>query len=63
MVQRCAISAYRHNVKSSNPLRRGVLDTTCYDTVCQRLATGQWISLGTLVFSTKTDHHIIAEIL
>jgi hypothetical protein len=45
-------------------LRRGVHDTTVYDKVCQRLATGLWISLGTLVSSTnKTDCHDIAEIL
>jgi hypothetical protein len=45
-------------------LRRGVHDTTLYDKVCQRLATGLWISLGTLVSSTtKTDCHDIAEIL
>jgi hypothetical protein len=45
-------------------LRRGVHDTTVYDKVCQRLATGLWISLGTLVSSTtKTDCHDLAEIL
>jgi hypothetical protein len=45
-------------------LRRGVHDTTLYDKAWQRLATGLWISLGTLVSSTtKTDCHDIAEIL
>ena len=46
------------------PLRRGVLDTTLCDKVCQWLATGQWFSPGIPVSSTnKTDHHDIAEIL
>ena len=40
------------------PLRRGVLNATLCDKVCQ------WFSPGTLVSSTnKTDHHDIAEIL
>ena len=44
--------------------RRGVLDTTICDKVCQWLAAGWWFSLGTPVSSTnKTDHHDIAEIL
>ena len=48
------------NVVSSNPLRRGVLDTTLCDKVCQWLTAGQWFSLGTPVFSTnETDHHNI----
>jgi hypothetical protein len=34
----------------SNPLRRGVLDTTLCDKVCQWLTAGQWFSLGTPVF-------------
>jgi hypothetical protein len=46
------------------PLRRGVLETTLCDTVCQWLATGWWFSPGTPVSSTnKTDSHDIAEIL
>ena len=46
------------------PLRRGVLDTTLCDKVCQWLAAGQWFSLGTRVSSTiKTDCHDITEIL
>ena len=45
-------------------LRRGVLNTTLCDKVCQWLATGQWFSPGTLVSSTnKTDRLDIAEIL
>jgi len=40
------------------PLKRGVLDTTLCDKVCQRLATGRWFCPGTLVSSTnKTDRH------
>ena len=45
-------------------LRRGVLDTTLCDKVCQWLTTGQWFSAGTLVSSTnKTDRNDITEIL
>ena len=44
--------------------RQGVLDTTLFDKVCQRLATGLWFSPGSLVSSTnKTDRHDITEIL
>ena len=46
------------------PLRRGVLNTTLCDKVCQWLATGRWFSQGTPVSSTnKTDRHDITEIL
>jgi hypothetical protein len=46
------------------PLKRGVLDTTLSDKVCQWLSTGLWYSPGTPVSSTnKTDRHDIAEIL
>ena len=46
------------------PLRRGVLDTTLCDKVCQWLAIGQWFSPGTLVSSTnKTDRHDSTGIL
>jgi hypothetical protein len=52
------------NVVSSNPLRRGLLDTTLGDQVCQSLAADQCFSLDTPVSSTnKTDHHDINEIL
>jgi hypothetical protein len=45
------------------PLRRGVLDTTLYDTVCQWIAAGQWFSPGTSVSSTnKTDRYDITDI-
>ena len=44
--------------------RRGVLDITLCDKVCQWLAAGRWFSRGTQVSSTnKTDHHDINEIL
>ena len=44
--------------------RRGVLDTTLCNKVCQWLATGRWFSSGTPVsFTSKTSHHDIAEIL
>ena len=46
------------------PLRRGVLDITLCDKVCQWLATGRWFSPGVPVSSTnKTDCHDITEIL
>ena len=46
------------------PLRRGVLDTTLGDKVCQWLAAGRWVIPGTPVSSTnKTDRHDITEIL
>jgi hypothetical protein len=46
------------------PLRRGVLDTTLCDIVCQWLATGWWFSLGPPVSSiNKTERHDITEIL
>jgi hypothetical protein len=45
-------------------LRRGELDTTLCDKVCQWLATGWWFSPGSPVSSTnKTDHHDKTEIL
>ena len=43
-------------------IRRGVLDTTLCDKVCQWLAAGRWLFLGTLVSSTnKTDCHDITQ--
>jgi hypothetical protein len=45
-------------------LRRGVLDTTICDKVCQWLVAGRWLSLVTLVSSNnKTDRYSITEIL
>ena len=45
-------------------LRRGVLDTTLCDKVCQWLVAGRWLSLVTLVSSiNKTDRYSITEIL
>ena len=45
-------------------LRRGVLDTTFCDKVCQWLAAGRWFSPSTPVSSTnKTDRHDINIIL
>ena len=46
------------------PLRRGILDTTLCDQVCQWLVAGPWFSLGTPVsFTNKTDCNDITEIL
>jgi hypothetical protein len=45
-------------------LRRGVLNTTLCDNVCQWLAAGLWFSLGTPVSSIyETDCYDITEIL
>jgi hypothetical protein len=45
-------------------IRRGVLDTTLCDEVCQWLAAGRWFSTGIPVSSTnKIDRHDITEIL
>ena len=43
------------------PFRRGVLDTTLCDKVCQWLATGRWFS--PVSSTNKTDRHDITEIL
>jgi len=46
------------------PLRRGILDTTLCDKVCQWLARGRWFSPDTRLSSTnKSDRHDITEIL
>jgi hypothetical protein len=46
------------------PLRRGVLNKTLCDKVCQWLAADLWFSPGTMVSSTnKTDRHDITEVL
>ena len=46
------------------PLRRGVLDITLYDKVCQWLVAGRLFSPGTPVsFTNKIDRHDITEIL
>ena len=60
-----AISDY-HNWRAWIPIppRRGVLNTTFCDKVCQWLVTGQWFSPGTPVSSTnKTYHHDVTAIL
>ena len=45
-------------------LRRGELNTTLCDKVCQWLVTGRWFSPGSPVSSTnKTDRHDLTEIL
>jgi len=44
--------------------RRGVLDTTLCDKVCQGLAARRWFSTGTPdSFTNKTDRHDITELL
>jgi hypothetical protein len=52
------------NVVSLYLLRRGVLNTTLCDKVCQLLAAGLWFSPGTPISSTnKTDLNDLTEIL
>jgi hypothetical protein len=48
-----AIKAITTNVVSSNPIRRGVLNATLCDTVCQWLAACWWFSPGRPVSSTN----------
>jgi hypothetical protein len=44
------------------PLRRGVLNTTLCDKVCQWLAAGRWFSPGILISSTnEIDRHDVTE--
>ena len=46
------------------PIRRGALDTTLCDKVCQWFAAGGWFSPGTPISSTnKTDRHDLTLIL
>ena len=58
-----AISAY-HHLRCEFELRSGEVYSIQHDKVCQWLATCQWFSSGTPVYSTnKTDCHDITEIL
>jgi hypothetical protein len=44
--------------------RRGVLDTTLCNKVCQEFAASRWFSTGTPdSFTNKTDRHDITELL
>jgi hypothetical protein len=63
-----AISTYQYlsqlKLWVRTPFRRGVLDATLCDKVCQWLDTCGWFSPGTPISSTnKTDRHDIAKIL
>ena len=50
----CAIRTFHHeSCEFELRSRRGVLDTTLCDKVCQWLATGRWFSLGTPVSPHK----------
>ena len=52
----------QHIILSTSSSWRGLLDTTLYDKVWHRLATGRWFSSGTRVSHTsKSDRHDIAE--
>ena len=48
-----AISDYHRTLRVQTPLRRGVLETTLCDKVCQWLAADLWFSLGTPVSSSN----------
>ena len=57
----CAIVAYHHLSCEFEPHSwRGVLDKTVCDKVCQWLATGLWISLGSPISATKVVTEIIS---
>ena len=58
----CAIIACHHLRCEFEPHSwRGVLDKTLCDKVCQWLATGLWISLGSPISATKVVTEIIFE--
>ena len=58
----CAIVAYHHlSCEFERHSWRGVLDKTLSDKVCQWLATGLWISLGSPISATKVVTEIIVE--
>ena len=61
----CRIKTYHHWIcEFESRSWWGILDTTLSVKVCQWLATGQWFSPDTPVFSTNnTDCHDITEIL
>jgi len=59
------ISVYHHQrCEFESRSWRDVLDTTLCDKVCQRLATGRWLSPGISVSPTnKTDHPDLIDIM
>jgi hypothetical protein len=60
----CAIVAYHHlNCEFEPHSWRGVLDKTLCHKVCQRLATGLWISLGTPISATKVVTEIFLKVV
>ena len=60
----CAIVAYHHLSCEFEPQSwRGVLDKTLCDKVCQWLATGLWISLGTPISATKVVTEIFLKVV
>ena len=55
---------HRYLKQTNKPFRGGVLNTTSCDKVCQWLAAGRWVSLGTpFISGSNTNHHDITEIL
>ena len=64
MTTTCAIVAYHHLSCEFEPHSwRGVLDKTLCDKVCQWLATGLWISLGTPISATKVVIEIFLKVV
>ena len=64
MTTTCAIVAYHHLSCEFEPHSwRGVLDITLCDKVCQCLATGLWISLGTPISATKVVIEIFLKVV
>ena len=60
----CAIIAYHHLSCEFKPHSwRGVLDKILCDKVCQWLATGLWMSLGTPISTTKVVTEIFLKVV
>ena len=60
----CYLTFFKRTLWARIPLRRGALDPTLCDTMCQWHTTGRWFSPDTPVSSTnKTDRHELIEIL
>jgi hypothetical protein len=60
----CAIIAYHYLSCEFEPHSwRGILDKTLCDKVCQLLATGLWISLGTPISATKVVTEIFLKVV
>ena len=64
MVVEFTMIAYHHLSCEFEPHSwRGVLDKTLCDKVCEWLATGLWISLGTPISATKVVTEIFLKVV